>query len=393
MRVLHVVPSLALRHGGVSTSVRELCRDLSSLGVDVRICTTTRGYDPVVDGPADELLRSAGVEIRYFPVSPLRILGQRYAYSPALGTALHEEVPRADLVHLHALWMYPIQAAARECRRYQVPYILSPCGALDPYSMRVRRIFKFLYGFLIQRRTLKKAAMIHFTSSMEQSLAFTFGIRWRSAVIPCSIRLEPVPPPPTGSFRSKYPEVAHRRILLFLGRLHAKKRLDLVANAFIAVSRRIEDVHLVVAGPDEGAGSRVREMLKQAKLLDRVTFTGLWTGLYKGTALRSSILFLLPSEEENFGVTILEAMAAHLPVLISPHVGLGPEIQRSQAGMILELRHEKWVEAIELLLNNPETAHAMGEAGFKLTETTFSHRRVSGAMRDAYLTILQGGSA
>lgn len=368
-------------------SVRELCRGLARLGLDVAVWTTTRGYHPTTDAILDERLKAHGVKIRYFPVHPWGWLGQRYAYSPALRDALKEEMSGFDLIHLHALWQYPARIAAWGCRQSQTPYLLSPCGALDPYSLRIHPVFKRLYGFFVERQIIRHSSVIHFTSPLEQKGAYLFGIRRPCVIIPRSVPLEEVPEIPAGLFRSRYPELANRRLLLFLGRMHPKKRLDIVANAFVSLARRRDDLHLVIAGPDQGAGAVVREILKRSALLNRVTFTGLLTGQEKWMALRDSTFFLLPSEEENFGVAALEAMAVGLPVLLSNQVGLADWVERSRAGMVLPLKTEAWVEAIEQLLSNPAFAQEMGEAAKQLAKREFSSERVANAMHRVYLKI------
>lgn len=389
MRTLHVVASLSLRYGGVSVSVRELCAGLAQGGVEVDLATTLRGYDPGVDRLADERLRAVGVRLHTFPVYPWSSLGERYAYSPALEIFLRKTIPQVDLVHTHGLWQYPTAIVARICRKAKIPYLLSPCGALDPYGLRRHRLFKWLYGLCIERKTLQGAAALHFTSTMEQKRAFRFGARCPTFVIPRPIHLEEIPEVSPGTFRSRCPQVDQRRILLFLGRLHPKKRLDIVAEAFAFVAKGRPDVHLVISGPDDGAEVSVRKRLEQAGLSDRVTFTGIVQGTDKWTLLKDSSLFLLPSEDENFGVAVLEAMAMGVPVLLSPYVGLVDEVTRANAGAMIPLNPVAWSQTIERLLEDPFTLRAMGEAGRHLAATEFSSDRIASAMRDAYVTILR----
>ena len=386
MKVLHVVPSLALRHGGVSVSVRELCRGLAAEGLSVEIWSTPRAYEARVDAPEDERLKSAGVKVRYFPVSPLPWLGERYAYSPLLGWVSREETRGFDLVHIHSLWLYPTLAAASSCVRSRVPYVISPCGALDPYSIRVRGGLKRLYGLGIERRNLQKASAVHFTSALEERQAHSFGLSWRSAVIPRSLELERIPDAPA----ARQAEWKDRKILLFLGRLHPKKRLDLAAEAFAALCRRRNDVQLVIAGPDEGSAAPARRILEKAGVSDRVTWIGLVDASRRWSLLKTASLFLLPSEEENFGVTALEAMAAGVPVFLSAQVGLAEEAARAHAGLILGPDHSTWAAAADTLLEQPAQAAAMGQAGRRLVETEFSTRRIASRMKELYESILHG---
>lgn len=388
VRVLHVVPSLALRNGGVSASVRELCRGLAKLGVGVNLWSTKGGFLPEADEPADRKLEEAGVQLRYYPISARLPFGERYAYSPALRRALLERVPQIDLVHIHMLWRYPTWAAARICRRFGVPYVLSPCGALDPYSLSIRPHLKRLYAACAEGKTLRKAALIHFTSSLEQSHAFTFGAAQPTAVVPCSLEtLEEFPSP--GEFRARHPEIGNRKILLFLGRLHPKKGLDRVAEAFLRCAQRCPDTHLVIAGPDNGAATGTRRRLESAGLSGRVTFPGFLFGAEKWSAYQDASLFLLPSQDENFGVTVLEALRAGVPVLLSPHIGLAKVVAEAQAGLILPLDTQVWAGAIAALLENPEKLRAMGNNGRHLSEKEFSSAGVARQMRETYALVLR----
>lgn len=388
IKILHVVPSLGASHGGVSVSVRELGQGLARLGVQVHLWTTNRAHNPLVDEPMDEHLRADGVEVRYFETHPSRWFGSRYAYSPALGLALRKSIPQFDLVHIHALWLYPTLIAARICRQTHVPYVLSPCGGLDPYGLRLQKSLKWIYGFFIERRTLAGASLLHFTSPLEQRQARTFGTRTESIVIPRSLSVESMPPTSPGAFRKRHPELNQRRIILFLGRLHPKKRLDLIAEAFKIVASRRDDAHLVIAGPDDGAGAATRKFLGKAQLLDRVTFTGLLSGEGKWEALRESRLLVLPSEEENFGVTALEAMAVGVPVLLSPQVGLSEWVARAQAGAVVQTSPAAWADWIGRLLGDESACQDMGRAGRQLAETEFSTHEVALRMRKIYEGVL-----
>ncbi len=387
MKVLHVVPSLALRHGGVSVSVRELCRGLAGLGVGVDLWSTKKGFLSEVDGPADRKLEEAGVRLRYFPVSAWPSLGERYAYSPALRQALIERVPQVDLVHIHMLWRYPTWAAARTCRRFGVPYVLSPCGALDPYSLGIRPRLKRLYAACVEGRTLRQAALLHFTSPLEQGHAFTFGAAQPTAVVPRSLET-PEEFPPRGEFRARHPEIGNRKILLFLGRLHPKKGLDRVAEAFLRSAQRCPDTHLVIAGPDYGAAADTRRRLESAGLSGRVTFSGFLAGAEKWSAYQDASLFLLPSQDENFGVAVLEALRAGVPVLLSPQVGLAKATAEANAGLILPPDTQAWADTITALLENPERLRAMGENGRHLSENEFSSAGVARRMRDHYRKVV-----
>lgn len=259
---------------------------------------------------------------------------------------------------------------------------------LDPYGWRQHTLFKRVYGFLIERRTLKSARLIHFTSPLEERRAIRFGVKTCTTVIPCSLNLSGIPCLPLGLFRAKHPEAGEKKILLFLGRLHPKKRLDRVAEVFAILAQKRADVHLVLAGPDEGGVDQVRVVLRRENLLNRVTFTGLVVGQAKWEIYRDSLLFLLPSEDENFALTVLEAMALGVPVLVSRGVGLADWVEREKTGLVLGENHADWVEAVERLLNDPAARHSLGENGRRSARAIFSTDQVAAAMQKTYASLL-----
>ncbi|MBI3615720.1 MAG: glycosyltransferase [Candidatus Omnitrophica bacterium] len=362
---------------------------MAGTDVDVTLWATRQAYDPSLDTGPDQELQRSGVKLQYFPLHSWGFLGNRYAYSSQLGKVLRQEIPKMDLLHLHGVWEYPTTIAARICRRKNIPYILSPCGALDPTGFQNHRLFKWLYGLWIERKNLAGAASLCFTSSLEKQYAYLFGVRRPSAVIPCCVRMNHTPDRPAGDFRGRHPEVGQRRILLFLGRLHPIKRLDLLAHAFVMVARRIDDVHLVIAGPEGGAGTQLRRILSEAGLLDHATFTGQLIEQDKWAALRDSTLLLLPSEHENFGMAALEAMSAGVPVLVSPHVGLADSVKKSGAGLVVERDPSEWASAIEHLLRQPQSLRSMRESGRRLTATEFDSRQIADSMHQLYLSVIQ----
>ncbi len=368
--------------------MRELCSGLIQNGCAVTIYTTWRGHDEKTDGPMDQQVRSLGVSIEHFPEHPWNWLGQRYAFSPALKEALEKNLSSFDIVHIHSIWLYPTLIASRLCRRFKIPYIISPCGALDPYGMQRRSWFKRCYGFLIERFTLMHAQRIHFTSPLEAARAERFGTVTPHSVVPRSIRPELIPATHSGDFRKKYPEIGNRSILLFLGRMHPKKRPALLACALSQITSK-EKLQLVFVGPNEGAVNSVQAVLKKNNLSGHATFIPSLSGVEKWACYRDSQLFLLPSRDENFGVSVLEAMAIGLPVLVSPEVGIAAWIARNQCGRV-ETAHSKiWAEAIVSLLENRTETEAMGKAGQQLVSTVFSTQTVAQSMRHLYEQVLQ----
>jgi len=195
--------------------------------------------------------------------------------------------------------------------------------------------------------------------------------------------------PEPGRFRSRYPEIGDKAIILFLGRVNFKKGLDILAQAFGAVARRRQDVHLVVAGPDnEGWGDRVRSWLKDEGVLARSTFTGMLLGPDKVAAYRDAAMFVLPSYSENFGLAVVEAMAAGLPVIISDNVNIWREVELAGAGKVVPCDAPKLADGILDLLDKPETAYQMGQKGKKLVRDDYEWHNIAIRLQESYAAII-----
>jgi glycosyltransferase involved in cell wall biosynthesis len=399
MRILHVIGTMTPEHGGPDVAVFELARELAAAGESVSIWTTnlaTRGDfrfplgRQTLDVPTGRTLVREGVEIRYFPGT----WPSRWRASWPMARALQRGVTEFDLVHIHTLYSFPTLAASRACLRAGVPYLLRPHGMLDPYLRRRRRWRKLVYESLIERRTLEGAAAIHFTTREEMRLTAPLGLRAPGIVVPLGVRPEEYARlPEPGAFRAAHPEIGDRRIVLYLGRLNFKKGLDLLARAFGNLLRRRDDLHLVLAGPDqEGFGRRVRRWLDEAGALGHATFSGMLRGEAKLAALAAADVWALPSYTENFGLAVVEAIAAGVPVVISDQVNIWPEIAAARAGVVVRCDAGELAAALERVLDNPEEARGMAGRGRELVQRRFAWPRVAAEMLAVYRSIL-GGAA
>lgn len=248
MKTLHVTPYFApaFRYGGPPRSILGLCRGLRSAGVDAEVLTTTA--DGALEVPNDVVHRGEyeGVPVRYLRVS----FPRRYFNAAGLSRALRETLPSVDLVHVHGLWSFPAWIATRECRLAHVPFVVSPRGMLDGGSMAHHRWRKELGYWLRERSYLQKAALLHATSCVEEDKLSQLALGPRIVCLPNGVAVPTQPPPPR--FRDRLGIGANDRLVVFLGRLHPIKRLDLALAAFERVRAAIPGVRLVLAGPPDG---------------------------------------------------------------------------------------------------------------------------------------------
>jgi glycosyltransferase involved in cell wall biosynthesis len=391
VRLLHVVPTYvpAWRHGGSIAAVHGLCTALVRRGHEVTVFTTDVHGTATLDVPRAAPVGVDGVTVWYFPVTSPR----RLYRSPALGAALARRLEREmdfDLAHLHSAFLWPTAAAARTAARAGIPYLVAPHGAMVSDLVRRRgRLRKSLWLRLVERRTWAGAAAFHATSRLEADEAARLGLPMPPVqVVPYGVEAEPWDPaceadlsPPVRA------ALARRPLLLFLGRLSWKKGLDRLVAALADVPGAI----LAIAGNDEeGYRARLDEVAAGADVVGRVVYLGPVHGADKAALLHRADALVLPSYSENLAIVVLEAMAAGLPVVVSPEVGLASVVREHGAGVVTAGDPPQLASALRRLLGDPAERRAMGRRGREAARE-FSWPAVAARMEAVYDAILAGG--
>jgi glycosyltransferase involved in cell wall biosynthesis len=368
-----------------------MAREAIRRGAEAEIYTTNADLKGTLDVPLRMPIETGGVNVTYFPVDA----SHYYKISLGLALALRSIIPTMDLVDIHSLYQFPSTAAAYYARRCGVPYIIRPHGSLDPYLFRRHRLRKKLYELGVERRNLAAAARIHFTSEEEMALACESGISFKPVVVPLGVDLDDTIVDTTGKgFRARWPEVSGCKTLLFFGRINFKKGFEILVPAFARLARERRDVHLMIAGPDSNGFQRqVREWVSREGVPDRVTFTGMIEGSEKALALAGTTMFVLPSYGENFGIAVVEAMAAGLPVIISKRVNIWREIVAAGAGLATEPDVDEFTAAIRRVLDAPDAASRMGEAGRDLYQRSFTWESAGAKLMELYAKVIRENPA
>ena len=381
IRILHVIASLAVRTGGPAKAAIDMARAVARLGHEVAIYTTDRELSAEERRELNVAHDQGGIEVRYFR----QHAPHAFATSFPLARALGERIARVDLVHLHSLYLFHDWATARACRRHGVPYLLRPHGTLDPYHWSRHRWRKRLIEAAFQNRATRQAAALHFTSDEEMRAAQPYAEGAPGVVVPNGLDLaEYADLPPPGELRGRYREIGARRIVLFLGRLNFKKGLDLLVPAFGLALAEHPDLHLVIAGPDDGMEGPARQLVAASGLGPHVTFTGILTGRAKLAAFRDAYLFALPSYAENFGIAVVEAMACGLPVAISDQVAIWRDIEQAGAGSVGRTNAASVADQLRRLAAEPGAAAAMGACGKTLVAKRFSWDGIARQLEAVY---------
>ena len=340
MRVVHVTPCLDPCKGGTVTAAMALVQAQLAQHHEVTVVSTFgAGCRP--DDAADQLRRHG---------ADVRLIGPVYgpiAWHWQIGRALRHAIRGASIVHIHAVWEEIQHKAARVARRFGVPYVITPHGMLDPWSLRQRSLKKRLYLRLRLRRNLDGAAAIHCTTTTERDGVGALDLHPAATIVePYSIDFsEFADLPAPGWLRAKFPAIGNRKILLFFSRLHYKKGLELLIPAFAQAKR--DDAVLVLAGPVEPAyEQQIDDLILVHGMRDRVFKTGMLRGRDRVAALADADLFVLPSYQENFGIAVVESLAASTPVIISDQVQIHGCVTRGRVGAVVPTQIEPLRDAI-----------------------------------------------
>ncbi len=355
LRVLHVTSSIDATSGGPVTALAGLTQAQVMAGIRTSVVSNYRINDhrTVVDRMYD-----ASVNVRL--TGPVR---GSIGWSQGSGRLIRNMIKQADVVHIHAIWEDLLYKAARAAWKQGVPYIIRPCGMLEPWSLGQKAFKKKLYMRLRLRWMLNHAAAINFTGALEQASAIPLQIQSSSIVEPIGLDLHDFAQlPARGTFRALYPELGNRLLVLFLSRLHPKKGLEFLIPAFCKAA--VSDAMLVIAGPDsDGYRAQVEKMAVEHGVRDRTIFTGMLHGTQRVAALVDADLFVLPSHQENFGIVVIEALAAGLPVLISKNVNIYPEIVATGFGSAVALDVDEIAGEMRRWLGDNELRKVVRERG------------------------------
>jgi glycosyltransferase involved in cell wall biosynthesis len=378
MKILQVIPSVAAVHGGPSRAIVEIERALSGRGIEVTTVTTNdNGTGQRLDVPCNAPVQTPFATRWYFPLDL-----EFYKVSMGLRSWLKRNIQAFDAVHAHSLFSFAPVVAASLAHRKRVPYVLRPLGVLNRYGMASRRaLLKQLSLGLIERRLIRKASAIHFTSLDEQTEADEIGLNSHGVVIPLGIDL--------GSGITKKGWRAGEPItLLFLSRIDPKKNLESLLEALTLQPLSGLDITLSVAG--DGDADYVRKLKQMADRLgvgDRVKWLGYLEGTKKAEAFALATFYVLPSYSENFGIAVAEALGAGLPCIVSRQVAISNEIAKAGAGVVSETDPASIAACISSVMLNRNDYDGMSMAARSLALENFSTETMGVRLEQLYQSI------
>ena len=369
MKVLHISAyyAPAFVYGGPPRTIHSLCRALCHHGVDVQVFTTDANGAETLPNEVTGCSTFEDVRVRYFPRSfPRSPIGSR-----ELGAALRRDVRSYDLVHIHGLWNRVVWVAAREASRAGVPYVLSPRGMLERAALVHHRWRKQLAWVIADSRVIHGAGLLHATSESERETLVALRADAPVTLIPNGVELE-----------SRPHRAPTKPLIVFLGRLHPIKRVDLLLDAFAAARERHRDARLAIAGPDE-YGLRSELAARAGRDAGAITWLGAIDAAGRRELLAHASTLVMCSDSESFGMSVLEAMAAAVPVVVTRTCPWS-DVERYDTGYWIEQNAAAIADAIVRILDDPDRGRAMGERGRALVERSYQWDAIAHAFAAQY---------
>lgn len=378
MRIIHVVPAISEISSGPSYSVVRLCKSLADRGANLTLAAMDWGALPSSPPP-------------FLKVFPMGVGPKRLGRSPAMLKWLKNEVSdnKVDVIHNHGMWqmnaVYPGWAAKGQ----NVRLVVSPRGTFSEWAMSHGSWAKKVFWPLLQHPSIVNASCFHATSEQEYRDIRRLGFRQPVAVIPNGVDV-PV-------YEKKLSRT-DLRTLLFLGRLHSQKGLEVLLEAWSLIMARFPSWRLSIIGADSWYGVRAgyREELKKIAIhlnLERVEILEPVYGSAKWTAYAGADLFILPTFTDNFAMTVAEALAAGTPVIVTKAAPWA-ELDVREAGWWIDMGVDSLVAGLQNAMSlSPEELLRRGKNGREWMIRTFSWDTLGHQMDLTYGWLAAAGGA
>ena len=366
MKILEVIPFFSPKFGGTVNGVYNLSKELSKRGHEITIVTTDLNYN---ENYVDELVKE-GVEIITFKCI---VNFASFLYSPSMENWLKFNILNFDLVDLHNFRSYQNNLVHKYSKRYDVPYILQAHGSVLPFfeKQKLKKIYDYVWG----NKLLEDAFTVIALTKTESNQYIEMGVpKDKIKIIPNGINpIDDNNLPERGLFRKKYDISNNEDIILYLGRIHNIKGIDLLLKSFCLLSKDIDDLKLVIVGP--GDISKLEKMINEFGIVDKVIFTGPLYGKDKNEVFIDSDLYVLPSIYDMFPNTVLEAFSFSKPVIVTEGCGI-KDIIHETAGYVVKYDKNSLNDAMYTILTNETLKHSFGENGKQLIEDKFNRKKI-----------------
>ena len=362
MKILIGMASIAEDKGGPSEAVHNLAAALTHMGHEVTITATSEKKSISED-------RTSGYRVIEFPLT----LGI-WEYSRTYGDWIKKNVSKYDFLLIHSVFRHHSYKYSKVAYSNSVNFALRTHGSLNQRDLENKKLLKWLYLKLVERTTLQRARFIWATAQDEAQQARI----WTGV---------PVETIPLGVGRAffKIDRNPNRNKILFLARIAKKKGLEhLIAAQKILLDRGLETRLSIAGDSSDGLTQKMKALAESMGVLQTTTFLGHISGAQKNEILSTAGVFVLPSLDENFGISVAEALAAGIPVVITEGVSHASKVRSYGAGLIVERSATQIADAVEKILKLDDVAYkVMSESGSRLVSDSYSWDNSARMLLDA----------
>ena len=388
MNILHVVPSFApcFSAGGVVNASYQIARKQVENGHNVSVYTTDsckerlkfeKNYDVDVDG----------IKVFYFKNISNHVKNKLTIDTPISSiNYLRKTITNFDIIHIHEHRHSLAIATHRYAKKNNIPYVLQAHGSVLPFFQKekLKEIFDKIWGFDI----LYDASKVFALTEVERQQYLKMGVaNSKIEIVPLGINLDEYETlPPKGKFRIKHKIEEDEKLILFLGRIHEIKGLDLLIKSFKKVSQ--ENVKLAIVGGDYGFLNEIKSLIKKSNIEDKVIFPGVLTGENKKEALVDCDIFVMPSRYESFTTSGLEAMACYKPLILTKNNHIHDWVDNN-VGLTCEFDESQLADCFKKLLHDEKLCYKFGNAGRNLIENKYDWNRIEKQIFSIYQKCLE----
>ncbi len=382
-RVLHVIDSLRASAGGPTVAAYSMLRALARRGLRADLVTTESSSDGSAAPP--RTLEIEGQRIHYF-----RRDTARYGLSAPLWRWLRHSIREYDVVHTTGLFSFAPLAAAWIARAAGVPYVMRLAGTLDTWGMRHKSpLVKRASIALLEGPLLEGAAAVHFMSELERTRAEARGRRLRAVVVPMGFDFSTSPTAPDDRGLEDL-ELQGAPVVLYLSRIDYMKGVDVLLRAFAKLTPASTAILLIAGDGPPALVASLKALAAELGLGSRVRWLGFVSGARKRALLELATVFTLPSLSENFGVAVVEAMQAGLPVVVTEGAGLAELVTRAGAGRVTDGSVAALHEALAALLADEPYRRRCAEAGRRIVCEELTLEAFGARLERLYRSVLDG---
>lgn len=378
MKILHIIPFFSPKFGGSVASARITCLKLAERGHKVTILTTDFHFDPAYAEQLDN--------VQVIPIACQFHVGL-YLYSPKMKAWLSHNLSKFDIIHMHNFRSYQNAIVSGYAQKLKIPYVLQARGSVLPFYEKrlLKQCFDLAWGDKILDNTKKVIALTEHEVVEYSKMEIPYD---KIIIIPNGIDLTLYSHLPSkGIFRLQYGIAREEKILLYLGRIHSIKGIDLLIEAFSDISEEISNVTLVIVGPDDGYQKELQKQILQLGIVEKVIFTGPIYGQEKLSAYVDADIYVLPSLYESFSNTVLEAWACGTPVILTESCAISTIAQK--AGIVVRRDSNELAEGIKKIIFDDVLSRNYCRNGEALVKMEFNIELVVTKIEDCYRQVIR----